>query len=301
MYNISRENINFNIKSLKNMDEVYFDSPLRSGDPNVDKVKALLYKGNSKEGVVFIHGLGERNFEYLKYYPSKLSKSGYTTIMLILPYHYNRMPKDKNISFLYGTSSDIEKRFYQSVVDTLTCIDFLEKVGIEKIHIMGFSFGGMIATISLALDHRINKGILVVTGGNFEYITWKSVATKVLRIRYEDEDSCSPERCHKLHKNFNEKIKEVNSLEDLNKLPNCYRYDPSLFAKKIDNKKVLMFNALFDPFIPRKSSQNLWINLNKPKIYRLPSGHLTSHLWFKNFIFKKSLDFLNEKTSKNRF
>lgn len=289
MYNISRENVIF---EKGDGNSLYFNSPFPSGNEYVDKGKALLYKGYKSEGIVFVHGLGSRNFEYLKYYPKNLVKYGYTTIMLVLPYHFERMPKDKNISFLSGTSNDIEKRFYQSVADVLSCVDYLYSIGIKKVHIIGFSFGGMISTIAKAIDNRLDKGIFIVSGGNFLHITWKSVATKILRVRYEDEDSCSIEKCHKLHDNFDNIVKDFNSLNDLNNLPSCFRYDPSLFAKMIDPNKVIMINAMFDPFIPRKASEDLWDKMGHPKRYWLPSGHLTSHLWFKRFILKKIIEFL---------
>ena len=290
MYNVPRKNVIF---ERKNENILYFNSPFHSGDKNVDNGKALLYEGHGKEGVVFVHGLGSRNFEYLKYYPENLAKHGYTTIMPVLPYHFERMPKDKKIDFLSGTAADIEKRFYQSVTDILSCVDYLENRGFEKIHIMGFSFGGMIGTIAKALDNRLDKAIFIVSGGNFLHITWKSVATKVLRVRYEDKGSCSIERCHRLYESFDEETKRFNTLDDLNSMPNCFRYDPSLFAKMIDPDKVLMINAAFDPFIPRNSSKDLWNKMGKPKRYMLPAGHLTSHLWFKKFILRKSLEFLN--------
>jgi esterase/lipase len=293
LYNISRKNVTFETIDKCDHKEISWNSAFSSNDKNVDNGKALLFQGKSNESLVFVHGLGHRNFEYLKYYPINLSKSGYTTMMLVLPYHLDRMPQNENISFLSGTASDIEKRFYQSVVDTLTCVDYLENLGMKKIHIMGFSFGGMISTISLALDKRIDKGILVVTGGNFEYITWKSIATKVLRIRYEDEDSCNIERCHELHKKFDISARSFSCIEDLENLPSCFRYDPSLFAKDLNPNKILMFSAIFDPFIPQKSSKDLWNKMNKPKRYKLPSGHMTSHLWFKKFILNKTLEFVN--------
>jgi esterase/lipase len=289
MYDISRKEVVF---ERGNDNTLYFNSPFSSGDKYVDRGKALLYEGQGKEGIVFVHGLGSRNFYYLKYYPENLVKHGYTIIMPVLPYHFERMPKDEKIDFLSGTAVDIENRFYQSVADILACVDYLENRGMEKIHIIGFSFGGMIGTIAKALDNRLDKGIFIVSGGNFLYITWKSVATKVLRVRYEDEDSCSIERCHRLHENFDDVVKDFTKLEELKNLPSCFRYDPSLFAKMINPENILMINAAFDPFIPRKASKDLWNKMGRPKRYILPSGHLTSHLWFKRFIFKKTIGFL---------
>lgn len=294
MYNVSRKNVIFKTVNINNINEIQFNSAYPTGDSNVDKGRALLYESqNTDKGVVFIHGLGSRNFEYLKYYPENLSQHNFTSIMLVLPYHFERMPKNQKIDFLSGTAENIEKRFYQSVVDAMTCVDYLQKIGIKTINIMGYSFGGMISVIAMALDKRINKGAFVVSGGNFENITWKSVATKVLRVRYEDEDSCNMKKCEQIHKSFDYDIRNFSDLKDLYNLPSCFRYDPSLFAKFIDPKKVIMFNAIFDSFIPKKSSKDLWIRLRQPKQYKLPAGHLTSHLWFKKYILNRTLNFFN--------
>ncbi|MCL5032926.1 MAG: hypothetical protein M1542_06775 [Thermotogae bacterium] len=56
---------------------------------------------------------------------------------------------------------------------------------------VGFSFGGIVSTITMALDKRIEKGVFVVTGENYEYITWKSIATRVLRVSYEENKFCT--------------------------------------------------------------------------------------------------------------
>ncbi len=296
MYLTSRDDVEFTVLN-KNPKEIYFTSPYPSGYPDVDRAKALLYEiKNPKGALVFIHGSGSGNFSHLQYYTKNFSKNGYITMMPILPYHFGRIPKGCNSSssFLKGNSSIMEKKFFQAVNDILTCIDYLEKLGIDNINIMGYSFGGMISTIVMALDDRLNKGILIVTGGNFEYIIWHSIATRVIRLNYEEDKSCNPERCHEIHKTFEEAAKRFNGIEELKKLPSCFRYDPSLFASLLNREKVLMFTALLDPFIPRKSSDDLWYRIGKPKRYFLLSGHMTAHIFFKRYILNKCLSFLDK-------
>jgi len=279
-------------------DSVEFESLKPSGDPKVDRVKALLYKANKPKGaVIFVHGTGQRNFEPLKYYPEHLAESGYVTMMPVLPYHFERTPdgSKSGTSFIRGTDVQLAKRFDQAVVDLFSCIDYLEKLGFKKVNIIGFSFGGMVSTITMALDRRIEKGVFVVSGGNYEYITWKSIATKVLRVSYEENKACTPRECEKKHKFFDEAIQKFNSIEDLAKMPPCFTYDPSLFARFIPPRKTLFFTAIFDPFIPRASSDDLWERLGKPKRYMMPSGHLGAHLFFKHFILKKTIDFFENK------
>lgn len=296
MYQTPRDEVEFFVKSADGHDSVEFISPKLSGDSKVDRARALVFKSKSPKGaVVFIHGTGQKNFEPLQYYPKLFSENGYTTIMPVLPYHFERTPdgKKSGTAFIKGTDVELAERFDQAVSDVLTCVDYLEKIGFEKVNIMGFSFGGMISTIVMAIDNRIEKGVFAVTGGNYEYITWKSVATKILRLSYEENKACNPHQCALKHAIFDSVAKKFNSLEDLKEMPPCFTYDPSIFAHLIPPRKTLFFKAAFDPFIPNKSSDDLWKRLGKPQRYVLPSGHLSAHLFFRKFIARKSLDFFN--------
>ncbi|MGC9139517.1 alpha/beta hydrolase family protein [Athalassotoga sp.] len=295
---LSKREAEYSIRTEDKIDVIEFQSPIPSGIEKVDKAKAFLFKSNdSKKSVVFIHGTGQRNFDHLKYYPLIFSKSGYATLMPILPYHFERTPEGQKsgLAFIKGTDKQLAKRFDQTVTEVLTWVDYLEKYGFNEINIMGFSFGGMIATISMAIDKRIRKGSFVVTGGNYEYITWHSVATKVLRVNYEENKSCTPIVCNIKHRIFERMIEEFSELEDLEKMHPCFTYDPSIFAKFIKPENVIFFEALFDLFIPKKSSRDLWERMGKPRRYELLSGHLTSHLFFRHFIANKTLEFFKEE------
>ncbi len=279
-------------------DLLEFQSLKPSGDSTVDHVKARIYNAYQPKGaIVFVHGTGQKNFEPLTYYPKKFLKDGYTTIMPVLPYHFERTPSGQKsgLSFIKGTDVQLATRFDQAVTDVIACVDYLESIGFKKIYIMGFSFGGMISTITMALDKRIEKGVFVVSGGNYEYVTWKSIATKVLRISYEENKSCNPKVCEEKHKSFDEAIKNFKSLKTLEDMPPCFTYDPSLFAKFIMPRKTLFFTAMFDLFIPKRSSDDLWKRMGRPKRYMLPAGHVSSHVIFKSFILNKTLEFFDKE------
>ena len=298
MYNISRENVEFKIEK-SSPKKIYFQSPYASGNQIIDRAKALQYgDDHSDKALVFIHGFGEMKiFELLKYYPKYFAENAYTVLMPVLPFLMERKPEKYRAKdlFLSGFAADIEKRFYQSVNDILTFIDYLEVVGFKEVNIMGYSFGGLIATIAMALDQRIKKAVLVVTGGNMEHITWESLATRELRKRYWEEQFCDRETCHELHKKFDQAAAEFKKVEDLKKFPPCFRYDPSLFAHKIKSRNVLMFNALFDNLIPREAADDLWRRLGEPTRYNLPAGHYTTHLLFRKLICRKTNKFFSRK------
>lgn len=291
-YNEPRDGVTFDV-SDGSPKEIRFLSPFPCGHPEVDRAKAYLYEAkNSNEAVLFLHGVGRRRLAYLKFYPTKLLKMGFTALMPVLPFHYERVvPGHESYdTFIKGSTQAMESKFYQAVVDVRTCIDFLENAGYEHIHIMGVSSGGMVAVITMAVDHRIERGALVITGGNLEIVSWHSIATKIYRIG-------KSWRAHKkksieIQKEFDDCARSFSSIEDIERIPSFFRYDPSMFAKLIDNSRVIMFSALLDPWIPKKASDDLWRRLGEPNRCLLPSGHLTAHLFFKRFILRRSVSFL---------
>ena len=262
--------------------------------------KLILYKynANSNKTLLFIHGLGTNNLKYLKWFPKQFAKNGYNSAMMILPYHFERTPQGYKSGelFLSTTSNEIlRSRFEHSIVDALTSINYLKDAFSDDIYLMGFSFGGFVSLMSAAINNEIKGLSLAVTGGNFYYITWKSFVTKTLRVQYEENKECNPKRCFEIHKNYDSYIDSLNGPNiEIDKAPMpCFEYDPSTFAKFI-KAPTINFRALFDIFIPKKSTMDLYNRLQcKKELYSIPSGHLTSYL-FKKRIFNKTINFFEK-------
>ena len=252
-------------------------------------------KGRVKGNLLFLHGMGDKNLKFLLYFPKELAKRGIRTLAMILPYHFDRTPKGMR-SGEYILKGNILRNFEFCVVDTRFSFDLLRELGNEPLSIMGVSFGGMIATIAMAFEKDVKKGILVVTGGNFYYTTWESVVTKVLRKSYEEDKTCSKEKCFEIHKGFKDfidSIKSVNEISEDMGVKDCFLYDPLTFAKFLKDREILMFGAKFDIFIPKESTLSLWRELGKPELVWLPTGHLSMILLRKK-ILNKTLAFLDE-------
>ncbi len=262
------------------------------------KLVLYTFKGENKGTLLFIHGLGRYNLDYLKYFPKSFQKHGYSSALMILPYHFDRTPSGFKSGELFLNTTDntlLRSRFEHAVVDALTSLYYLKDQFGEPIYLMGYSFGGMIATIAASFYEDLKALSLVVTGGNFYHITWSSVVTKVFRVQYEKNKECNPEICKKLHgKDFYNYMERLSSPAlPLNSAPiACYEYDPLVFAKFV-KAPVIFFTALFDFFIPFKSSNELYKHLGSriKNRYILPAGHITSFLIWRKFILKKSLKF----------
>jgi len=284
--------------------EVKFTSPFGAGIPQVDRARAYYYPvEGAVSAVIFLPGLGDRRLTHFRVYIDGLNKAGISVILPILPYFYDRKSplRPETETFMKGASEDLQKKYEHAVTDVRCAADYLESTGVRTIDIMGASFGGMISAISMGVDPRIRRGVLIVTGGNYEYITWKSIATKVFRVKYEEDESCSPGRCRELHKDFDAAARRLKNPENLSGFPSCFTYDPSFFAHLIRPERVIMFTARADPFIPRAASDDLWKRLGKPKRIFLPAGHMTSHIFFKRKILTESARFLTSRTNKKEF
>ncbi|WGS64624.1 alpha/beta hydrolase [Marinitoga aeolica] len=268
--------------------------------PESSKIPLYIYDAKSDKTLLFIHGLGTRNLKYLKWFPENFAKNGYNSALMILPYHFDRTPKGHKSGELFLSTTDnyiLRSRFEHSVVDILTTLNYLKERFKTDLYLMGFSFGGMVSTIAASLREDIKGLSLAVTGGNFYHITWKSFVTGVLRVQYEENKECNPEKCLNYHlKEYPEYLNSLKKPEiELDKAPiACFEYDPLTFAKFIKSP-VIIFRALFDIFIPKKSTLDLYEKIKTQKeLYTIPTGHLSSYL-YRKYILKKTISFFKKR------
>jgi len=255
-----------------------------------------------KGDIVFLHGIGPNNVPYLEWYGRYFKKLGYRTSVVILPYHLSRKPNEVEDGdpFYSPEPQECTVLFHNSVKDVRRTIDLLETFddfSENKLYLMGVSFGGIIGTMTLALDKRVKKGILMITGGNWRWINFYSPYTGKVRERYAKEKNSfgcdSEEYCKKYRSDAANFVKNnINSIDDIfQKTPiSCYHYDPLSYAKFV-NQPVLYIKALFDKIMPHKATNDLQKLLPNKKVKRLLSGHKSSYLfkrtvgrWVTNFI-----------------
>jgi hypothetical protein len=165
----------------------------------------------------------------------------------------------------------------------------------------------MISVIAMANDNRINKGVFLLGGGNWEEIHWKGISKFALKGNciYEDEKyknmtrkqacreiySCFPKFLEKFKEKEYKKIKidsEGLSDFDLKEVTTkmCFLCDPLAFAHKINPRNVLMINSKYDFFFNKKSTTALRKELGRPEICWLNNFHTTGIMADKKVIVK---------------
>ena len=76
----------------------------------------------------------------------------------------------------------------------------------------------------------------------------------------------------------------------------CMEYDPLTYAKFIEQPTII-FKALFDIFIPSKSTNELHNEIKNSQMKSIPTGHLSSII-LKKYILKKTMNFFGKSVYK---
>lgn len=279
-------------------------SGFKENDSNVGYV-FLPLKTNFDRLVILLHGMGGRNAKHLEYFGIRFAKAGIPLLMPILPFHYERGIKGMKDGekFLTDDIEDSIRDYRQAILDIRALMDYLETKGFGKkgFTLVGFSFGGIIGTILMGINRRIRNGMLVVTGGDHEYIVWKSLATKLIRKKYKTQTGyesygCTYEKCKEIHKDFPDILRFIKSVEDMEKIEfkkRCFLFDPLTFAPLIKGRKVILVRALFDEIFPKESTFALRDAIGDAKLVNLVSDHYLIIL-YKRLLFKYAYNLVTE-------
>jgi hypothetical protein len=188
-----------------------------------------------------------------------LRKFGISTLRLSLPYHDWRMPPelhraDYAVSANLGRTLDATR---QAVVDSRSCVDWLESQGYERIGILGTSLGSCYAFLASAHDPRLKVNVFNHCSAFFADVVWTGLSTAHIRTSLEG----------------------VISLEDLRACWNAI--SPVHYLEKYASyqKNPLFVYTRYDTtFLPEFSEyivNEIGKHMPKRKVVVLPCGHYT--------------------------
>ncbi len=207
--------------------EISFRSPIRTRYEENNWVKGRCFCAQESVGeVVFVHGLYEDNMDIYKFFISMLNEQGMNVHLMVLPYHYERTPKESAFSGEYFWSADVYRSalaFKQAVYDLCQFYSYVKAKSGRSVWIVGFSMGG---GIGLSLVSLIPiDGIFVINPVcNITELMWHSALFSTIKIDLEAN-----------HWSF-EDIKDKYSI-----------YEPlNISDIKISKDKVVMAKGLYD-------------------------------------------------------
>lgn len=181
------------------------------------------------------------------------------------------------------------KRIWQAVNEVQNVIDWAsneQAVDTNRIGIIGFSLGAMVAPIAMGLDGRIGVGAFAMGGGNPQDIFSYAEDGQYTNFRKLRENAMK--RFGKTRDEFKNMVGEMLA-----------PVDPNHFVGTIPPSKVLVFDAKFDSFIPQSSRDSFWKALREPLRVTVPHDHKMSFLLMtplgRNYIDINIAAFLRER------
>jgi hypothetical protein len=108
---------------------------------------------------------------------------GIATLRISLPYHDLRMPAGMTRAD-FAVSSNIARTVdaaRQAVIDTRSCVDWLETQGYEKFGIVGTSLGSCYAFLASAHEPRLQANVFNLFSLQFADVVWTGLTTRHIR------------------------------------------------------------------------------------------------------------------------
>jgi len=311
-YNLKEITLDYLRKDSPVKFTITYSSPFKTNIEVNDRVYSELFLPNDKifknHFIILVHGFGIKKDKLANYgyFIDNAIKNKISCVLINLPYHLHRAPSGESIGkrLIQGNEVDVLKYFHQAVVDIRKLIDIIFKIfPVRSISICGFSLGSIVSLLTMAWDGRIDKGVFLLCGGNWNKVYWNSIVRFIFRGNYLEKNKITRKQLEKKYLNlpiFIDKYKEIQpssiDLElkyhpELKKLnpEKWFLYDTLTFAHKIKPKDVLMINSKYDFLIPKESTLQLWRELGKPEIHWVSNLHTT-----KLFRNRRVLEMIND-------
>jgi dienelactone hydrolase len=142
-------------------------------------------------------------------------------------------------------------RFVSTVIDIRRMVDWAETqtdVDPQRIALIGFSMGALVASVAMAKEPRLAAGVLVM-GGADPHDILAACGHEIARGREHVLESLdwSPDKYR------NELAKALA------------RINPARFAGMVDPRRLLIIEAAADTCMPRTSRERLWQAMGRPE------------------------------------
>jgi hypothetical protein len=216
--------------------------------------------------------------------------------VLYLVFHSSRLPETVRKRMPALSFDEWFEGYRASVIELRQVVDWVRsrpEINHEQIAVMGISLGGFISAIAMGIDERLRAGIFIAMGGNSEVITWNSKADT-----FRKGSICTEPECRQVHTNYPQYLAEVaeRGFENVVPFKQCFLTDTMTFAHRLQNRPILMINALWDKYIPKQATLEFGQACGNPAITWLPAGHASLWAWYP-YISRKVTAFLTSNFS----
>ena len=159
---------------------VSFASAHPSGIVPNDTVFARVFESKARRGTVILVPFWNAPADSLVLLAKILHWLGYSTAVLVLPYHHQRK-RPGSLNADYFVSANLGRTIQsvrQAVSDVSGLVSWLKSRGHDGFAVIGASLGSCIAGIVGAFDPRVRASLLFLTAGSFGDVVWTGRSTR---------------------------------------------------------------------------------------------------------------------------
>jgi pimeloyl-ACP methyl ester carboxylesterase len=286
--------------SAYSVEEIAFPSPVETDFLENRTAYALHYIPVAKRKglcVTVLHGWGAREARYEKAACVRLTRSGFDSCLLSMPYHMKRTPRGSS-SGRYFFSPQLERSghaFRQAIIDA-RCLGDIMLEGGMKLGAFGLSMGAIVLNLLMGVDERFEIGVSVAGGGNINRMVWQGLMGRAI-VSFLRTQGITKKSFYEVLNDYNRFLGEIKRTGEIPEPKwDWYMLDPLTYAHRNRPRRLLMYNGYFDLIIPRASVTELREALGKPKLVWLPTEHFGVAL-FQTMIINRTIDFFDSYLS----
>ncbi|TET46560.1 MAG: abhydrolase domain-containing 18 [Dehalococcoidia bacterium] len=230
--------------------------------------------------VILFHGIGDQLLIPCKMLARSLVKKGMACFVLYSVFHSRRMPDEVKSRYPSLTPDEWFENYIISVTDVRQAIDWAKsrtEIDTEKVGVIGISFGGFISAITMGIDKRIKAGAFLIAGGNSQKIARFS-RKRSMRKGYKVTEA-EYNHDQKVYRQYLNEVAE-KGYENVTPPSRSFLIDPMTFGPYLQERPVLMLNALWDEYVPKQATLDLWKASGKPALSWFPGTHTTFWFWY---------------------
>lgn len=229
-------------------------------------------QGDNLPLAILVHGWGDRSATPCRLFARDLAKIGVASFILYSVFHSSRMAEAIKKRLPHLTADEWLEGYQTSVIDVRQIVDWAHSNGQlnkQQIAVIGISLGGMVSAIAMGVDKRIQSGVILISGGNYESPQW-------LKRTVKNRTKAEYAEAQRVYAQYLAEVAE-KGFENVEPPKRSYLTDPMTFASYLRGRPLFMINATLDERIPRQSTIDLWEASGKPGIKWLPGTH--SSIW----------------------
>ncbi len=175
---------------------------------------------------------------------------------------------------------EVERHLRRAVAARRAVVDWLETrsdVDRERLGAFGISMGGILTSVLLAVEPRLQSGVVALAGADVPGIISRSVEGRLVDWRAAKAAELG--------------IGE-GSVEGM--LRASLTSDPGLLAPFVDPRRVLFVSTRWDDVVPLEHQELLWERLGRPLRYDLPAGHYSGVI-FLPWVMDQAVEWLGQR------